>query len=654
MIFPGRSPSRWWACGLLALGALAFGPSARAALPADANEPYALTIVLAVAPHPSLTAVFREQLQRELRDSLQAAFGKLAKVAVVTQHPLLPEIARRGLPAALDGFKDEGNGKLHFVVLDHVHGRFDLQSAQYDGRTGLTTPVIRHAVLDDPADRPLVARTAALQIDLDFGIIGTVIDASNPARVRVELQGHALGESLDRWARKDDVFAIAQVNRGGPQRTPDAYLQVIDGPKAGICTCRLLARYADAASRLNEGPGTQGYRCLRLGTTEGPLRLRVIDDKGAGQTGVRVLVSALGFDPLKDDFKPVGVPDRDGLVRPERPFRNIAFVRMMATGAAVAQVPVPIIAGQTAVCRVNVEPGNELIGQVTLHRQRYLERLNEALQLQANLRVVLNDLMAKSKPEQALTQGRASLAEQLVEWKNLKEELDSLRKELSDSALPASARSRLRVDTVEQRLAQIESGSQSVKEFLDQVEKVLKDRPKQKLVEGMVLRARLLKNEEARYDKALEIYADALSKAIDADKPEIDAEMQRLKTDWALREPIEAHRKARQVLYEVLPQAGSLEQLQDALDQAPGALEVCRKCGDRLTPRRLLAAATLPALVRLLDRERNGLRADTEDGRQRLKAIGDASDRLEKLVRDVTEYLKSTAPAKPASEKAPG
>jgi hypothetical protein len=629
------------------LAALSFSVEpARAALDPEPKQPYALTVVLSVAPHPLLTPVFREQLQRELRDSLQAAFGKLAQVKIVTEHPLLAEVSRRGLREALDGCKDGGVGKTHFVIVDYADGRYDLQTAQYDGRTGIPSPIVRRAVLEDPADRPLVARTAALQVEADFGVVGTVADAGNPAKVRVELQGHALGEPLDRWVRKDDVFAIAQTTRSGSQRVPEAYLQVIDGPRDGVCFCRLLARYADGASRLVEAPGVLGYRCLKLGTNEGPLRLRVIDDQGAPQTGVQVMISALGFDPRRDDFKPAGTPDRDGLVKTDRTFAQIAFVRMMSNGVAVAQIPAPILAGHTIVCRVNIEPGNELTGQVTQHRQRYLDRLTEALQVQANLRVTLNELMAKGQPERALERGRAGLSEQTDEWKNLKEELAGLKKELADPGLTTAARSRLRLEAAEQRLRQVETGCQGVKEYLDKVDALIKDKPKQKAAEALVLRARELQHQEAKYDEALRVYQEARDQATEGLKGVIEREMAKLQADWELREPKEPHRKARAVLYEALPQADSFDRLRDALERAPAALEVCKKCGDRLTLRKLLAPGTLPALLGVINREQNGVRGDTEDGRQRLKTVGEATEQLTKLVNEVTEYLKPAQPTK--------
>src|SRR4051812_39478000 len=77
----------------------------RAAAANDAKEPYKIRLVVDVARHRLLTDVFKEQLQRELKDGLQAALGKLAKVEVSDKHDLLPAIRADGLQKALDGYR---------------------------------------------------------------------------------------------------------------------------------------------------------------------------------------------------------------------------------------------------------------------------------------------------------------------------------------------------------------------------------------------------------------------------------------------------------------------------------------------------------------------------------------------------------------------
>jgi hypothetical protein len=575
---------------------------------------------------------------------LQAALGPVGTVTIETKHPLLAEIGRRGFRQALDAYKDSAPAKVHFLLVDFVDGHYDLQGAQFDGRTGIATPVVRHARLDDPADRPLVARTAALLVERDFGIVGSVTEAKDLTRVRVSLIGQGGGVNLDRWVKKDDVFAVSQVTRSGSQRVPEAYLQVIEAPRDGVCTCRLVARYADAASRLAEAPGVVGYRCLKLGTTEGPLRLRVVDEQGGPQTRAQARVSAMGLDPKKDDFKPAGAPDREGLVRVDRLFNQIAFVRLESDGVPVAQMVVPILEDFTPVCRVSIDPGNELIGELTQQRQRYLTRVTEALLLQANLATNLRDSITKGNPEEAQEKARTSLAEQEIELKNLQKELESLKDTFRDAKVPPATRARLRLDEAEQRLRQVENGCQNVKKFLADIEASAKDDLKKKEVKQLFARAEL-QFQEARFDDAIRIFDEARTKAGELNKEVarsltdlIDTEAKKIKDVWLVKLDDE-HRKARVLLYETLPKVSAFDRLKEAVDQAPAALEVCKKHGDTLTPRKLIAAGTTTSLLQLLERERNGLRNESEDDRQRLNAIREVSEKLDKLLQDVQAYV---------------
>ena len=80
--------------------------SAAPALETEADKPYQLQVVLQVSEHRMLTDVFKDRLRRELRDSLQAALGDLAKVTVVDKHPLLNEVEAKGLEALMRHLQD--------------------------------------------------------------------------------------------------------------------------------------------------------------------------------------------------------------------------------------------------------------------------------------------------------------------------------------------------------------------------------------------------------------------------------------------------------------------------------------------------------------------------------------------------------------------
>ena len=119
-------------------------------------QPYKLTVVLDVAKNRVLTDVFRQQIEREVREGLQAALGDLATVEVVRDHPKLADVRSQGLKRALDAWKERSDVKTHFIRIDVANGQYEIQSRQYDGPTAMAGPVVHS---DHTADREFVADT---------------------------------------------------------------------------------------------------------------------------------------------------------------------------------------------------------------------------------------------------------------------------------------------------------------------------------------------------------------------------------------------------------------------------------------------------------------------------------------------------------------
>src|SRR5262249_19704745 len=176
-----------------------------------ANKPYQLRVVLGIAEQRLLTDVFKEQVERELRDGLQAALGDLATVEVVREHPRLKDVEANGLQA-LEAWQDVDGIKTHFVLIDYVNGQYEIQARQHDGYTGQTSPMVRTERLPDPGGRQFVARAATLLVGQDLGILGTVTGSTGSQTAQVTLKGSSLGVALDRWVKKGDVFALVQIN----------------------------------------------------------------------------------------------------------------------------------------------------------------------------------------------------------------------------------------------------------------------------------------------------------------------------------------------------------------------------------------------------------------------------------------------------------
>src|SRR5262249_6714108 len=89
-----------------------------AGLDPEVGTPYRLQIVLHIAQHRQFTDVFRGQIERELHDSLQAAFGDLAEVEIVHTHPYLAKIEAEGLQQGLDARNEVTGVKTPYVMID--------------------------------------------------------------------------------------------------------------------------------------------------------------------------------------------------------------------------------------------------------------------------------------------------------------------------------------------------------------------------------------------------------------------------------------------------------------------------------------------------------------------------------------------------------
>ena len=331
----------------------------------ETKGPYLWRVVIDVRPHPLLTPGFRDKLRRDLLAALQPGIGALGTVEVVDLaglprdrwEPLWQQFAESGF-TALDSSRDLTGSKTHFLRVSYRDGAFLLESRQYDGFTGLVSPLIRK---ESARSAELVGRTSGLMLDRDFGIVGTVelIDG-RPDEVRVRLRAGELG-STARFVQRGDIFAVAQIRKTNrpappPQRTatgrivapppgsepPQGYtgaawaytlLRVTDEPKDGVCRCTVFTRLKTPFAL---SAGVAGYRCLRLATVETPLAIRLVTSDGNDRGPPPVIEVRAGADGF-------GSPDllhfQEGLFRSARPLANVACVIVSDGGTRAKSSP---------------------------------------------------------------------------------------------------------------------------------------------------------------------------------------------------------------------------------------------------------------------------------------------------------------------------
>jgi tetratricopeptide (TPR) repeat protein len=599
-----------------------------AALPAELDKPYQMDVVLQVGADRVLTEVFKQQLARELNDLLRQAFGNLAQVTVKTGHPHLP--ADGDLLQALATLK-AGPIKTHVLRVGFVDGQFyQIESAQHDGLTGLVSPVVKHI---RTADRPLVGKLAAELVHRDLGLTGSVVDARNPERVKVALKGGRLGG--DRLVNEGDVFAIVQVGRAGSQVVPEAYLQAVEEPKDGMVACLLLARFGDDASKLKALPGGfLGYRCLKLGAVQGPLRLRLVDDQGQPLHGLRVEVARASSQPSREAK---GLTDRDGLVDARATYDRLALVWVLHQGTAKARIPVPIFADRVAVCRVRIDTAGQVHDSLRL-RQRALGDLVNGLLLVTNqLFRDLNELTRAGQHAEALARARAGLKVIQQSLPELHREYAGLRGEIV-RLLPAAEHGRL-LDA--SGMKQLETAQANLESFVAAQQEVLNELARRQEAQAEVLnlinQARLARD-QADYDDAIPLYEKALARA--GQHAKLAQELASLKARWGqVGGPL--HRRAREFLYRVWARIDNADQLQENLEEVKKQLAICQEQNDVLALTKFLVI--YPAQAKRLEMLLSNQRRDTEEGFKRFEKLDALAEELVKLHKEVSEFVLEKA-----------
>ncbi len=580
-----------------------------AQLDAEKDSPYQLQIVVRVADHPPFTAAFKEQVKRELRDSLQASFADLARVEVVAQ-------------------------KTHFVLIDFKNGQYEIQTGQHDGLTGLASPVAR---LARTPDRQFVARTAALMIDRDFGLVGTLEANARGPGVKVMLKAGSLGIPMEKWLKKEDVFAISQIKKvGGSQRSfrvPWALLKVMEEPKDGECRCQLFNRFKDP---LEKGPGVLGYRCIKLGTITAPLHFRLVNAKDMmALAGQALAVSAVDFSAKPKEERST---QADGSIHTRDSFQNIAFVRVLdAGGETRAQIPVEILDDRTVICPYSMTPQAEAQGQFEVTRRRLFNRLYESHLVVAELIQELNRLIEDHKGKEALDTSQRGLKAMDSDIASYAEELASLKKAARE--LPKGVQTtRVDLSEGEQRLAELKTRRQELQGFSESLNKALQEAssPEKQQLKAKIQQAQLLEN-DGEFEKAIQLYESLAQK--EGELSAVASHLKKLKERWQTKD--ENHRRARNFIYGAWPNYRTSAEMKAHMEEARNAFQVCRAASDKLSPVKLLKANI--AHTAQLNKESEGLEPEkNEDDRAKFQTIADVADDLKKLTEGINAFLNDS------------
>jgi tetratricopeptide (TPR) repeat protein len=631
-------PNTWLVSLALFSCLLAFALStqdAHAALDPESKSPYQLRVVLQIAEHRMLTPLFKEELKTSLRNQLQLALGKLAHVEVINAHPLLSDIRTKGLQAVLDAWNEISPQQTHFVLVDYADGQYLLETGNHDGMTGLSNGAVRKQALPD---RQRVADAAAEMVRKSFGVVGTFqkLGKLEGKEVEVTLKGGDLGEPLDGWVQSGDVFALVRVGQaaGKPRVTPIewAVLRATESPRGGTVRCRYFCRLLNDKDLPEQGPGA-GYRCIKLDTRRGPVRVRLVDENLVFMSG-QVQVST------NEDF--IGELDNGvtlkGLYETSQSYGGVAYVRILTGAKVLAEFPVAIVNDRAIVCRVwSLSADAVKQGEIEDRKERWIRWIEDALDLQrqlvkeyeAALRTPKN---TKESLTAALKLGQKHLKTMDDEVSRLKDE----RKNLVDFA----GKYRVNLEYGDQRAEAFNTQKKDLAESLAVLAKRLNDANSDEALEmGTLLSRAELLEKQADFEQALQLYERVLKTGakLNLGTGEVKKRFDRLKRDWMIQSP--DHEEARHFIYEEWPSL-DLQGVKANLAKAKASLQHCKDAGDRKTPLKLLLVMqehmkTLNAALEALRR------LDDEDALARFKGMRELGNALKGLQSEAASWISS-------------
>jgi tetratricopeptide (TPR) repeat protein len=637
----------------------------RAALDPETNKPYQFRIVLIFDQHREYTPLFKDLVKRTVRDGLQAALGNMGQVEAVdnqslddhsaakespskerrvlleSTRKLIKDVQDKGLQSALDDWKEVSEIKTHVVSIRLVGEDHEIQARQFDGLSGMASPVVRTVIV---RDREMVGRSALWLIDRDFGLVGTVQPPGPGAtEVQVVFKGSGL-VPLAPWVKPGQVFAVSQIAKGSTGqrafRIPDTLLQLMEEPQNGTGRCRLLNRKENP---MPSGPAVQGYRCLKLGTTQGAPRFRLVDEKdrpvGAGQ---RVRITGSGFGPNPENDL---ATDADGFATPNPQkglYRHVALLHVLSRNGEqlFGAIPRPILDDRPIICRLKIDAGADRAGQLEIARTSLMLRMDESLLGVSGLVNELNRLAA-----QATTRDDAlRLAQKGLD--DLKEGVSTYR----DALVRLRAAPHLSISPLHERLKALQDKEQMFQRYIDQLKKVKQDEadPVRAKLGELAGKAQLLEG-EAQFEQAIELYEQILKESANlqgVNRKQYADHLDQLKRDWAIKG--DQHREARTFVYQKWPALDSADHLKGAMEEAQKALQTFKDVGDRMSPLMLLRANATHA-TRLAKRLEEILTSNKAEDREEGKVIVEVKDSLEKLTNEARQLLQ---PAKAPASKA--
>lgn len=637
--------------------ALSVSSPAFAQLDPEQKQPYLWRVVLSAKPHPLITADFRERVKRDVLAALQTGVGTLGAVEVIDLtdlprdkwEPLWQQFDDKGF-AALDTPRDLTGAKTHFLRLEYRDGKFHLETRQYDGFTGLSTPLVRAQSVRAPEQ---VGRTAGLMLDRDFGLVGTVEAIPGKSdEVKVLLRSSGLGQTTS-LVNKGDIFSLAAVrktNRPAPPPVRTATGKIIAPPPGtepppgltstprdftllkvtevadGSLRCTVLTRYQNAMPTTG---GIIGYRCMKLGTVKAPVAVRLVGSDGTvykTASTVNVRATDSGFSAPSDAKDVCNFHSGTAQFRTQRALSNVACVTVALGPSQGKQFPIPILSDAPVTIPFDIDPAKEELAAFERSVLAAASAVADARSAQTVCFDAVAKLIEKQKNSEALSRAQggfnaadATYKEQSGEVARLKEQKELLEKSRGAADL---------LNKTEQSLTAIQQYNVQLNEHIKKIDRVVKleNDPARaaKEVQAEAINARItLLLSTGEVDQALAAFDQLIT--LLPDNADIKKQREKIAGEWKVKD--DAHQKARDYLLKTWPAVASIQDFKESLPLVRTHVDTCKKHGDKWAMRKLLSifSTVAPKLTELAS------------------ALDPASDADKKLLKDAESAGKVLA-----------
>jgi tetratricopeptide (TPR) repeat protein len=614
-------------CALAAFVVVLFGAApAFAQLDAEPKQPYLWRVVLSAKPHPLITPDFRDRLKRDIVAGLQTGLGNLGTVEVLDlaeiprdkRDPLLEQFDEKGFPA-LGAPRDLTGAKTHFLRIEYRDGKFLLETRQYDGFTGLSSPLVRAQSVRAPEQ---VGRTAGLMLDRDFGLAGTVEPIAGRAdEVKVLVRGSALGP-VDGLVQRGDIFALAAVrktNRPAPAPVRTATGKIIAPPPGsvpppgftstprdftllkvaevladGSLRATVLTRYQTAMPTA----GVAGYRCMKLGTVKAPVAVRLMNTDGVvykTASTVTVRASDVGFpnpampDPKEAQKEVCRFQKDTAQFRSDRALNGVACITVSLGPSQSKQFPVPLLSEAPITIPFDVDPAKEERAAFERSVLAAASKAADARQAQTTCFAEVAKLIDKQKNKEALERAVGGFKSAEEADQSGTDELTRLREQ--SKTVQGGGNADPILAKIEQNIAALRTYNAQLKGHIAKIEEVVKRENDPavaaKDVQAQALNARItLLLGGGEVEQALAAYDQLI--ALVPENEDIKTRREKLAAEWKVKD--DAHQKARDYLLKTWPAVATIQDFKDSLPVLRSSVDVCKKHGDKWTLRKLLTS----------------------------------------------------------------